>query len=236
MKKLLDYIWNNTKWFDGKTWLGVLVNRRENDIYYYIEIKQRKIINCKNNNSYMIYIIPLMQALLSLIVFILLYKYDIKLFSDNIIMIIKLLLFLFFWLFVIILISMSVFGLYLIVKDKDYEIIEKSIKILIRFINFIINVKIMYWVLDLNIELFLQYNILLVMNTIMMFIFFIYKYIYDYEIKGKKIVIFLQYPWILMLVILILLLIGNININRSIKYVINVIFKDYFVVVRYEVD
>jgi len=148
------------------------------------------------------------QALLSLIIFIILYKFKILIFNDYIINIIIIYLSIFFCISILRLLYLLIYGYYLLnYTVEDGTLFLEGLMSLIQLINFLINVKILYWLLTgLTINIFIQCNLILVIDLIMLFMLYIYTYLFDYKIKGDRIGTFLSYPWIIMIIAIICIL------------------------------
>lgn len=81
------------------------------------------------------------------------------------------------------------YGFYLIaIGDEANHLFFEGICLVVKFINFIININIIYFVFDI----------------LMIPIFNLYKYIFDYTIEGKHIKNFISYPIVVIIWLLIL--------------------------------
>lgn len=142
-----------------------------------------KVEYIKYNNYYVSLLINLQkwfQALLSLIIFIILYKFEVLIFNDYIINIIKIYLIIIFCIFILRLFYLLIYGYYLLnYTEEEGTLFFEGLKSLIQLINFLINVKILYWLLSgLTINIFIQCNLLLVIDLTMLFMLYIYLYIW----------------------------------------------------------
>lgn len=190
-----------------------------------LEYEYSVVINIENEKyGININLRKLLLTLYSLIIFYIFYKYNIQLIPENYIGYIKIYLNICFIYYIILIMYNIVIGLYKIIWLKKPDIDDNlghGILLFIRLITFLINMFIFYYLLNLTIDLFLQYNILLIIDLIMIVVFNYYKYIYDYEIKKNYKPAFLNYPW-LMLIIAIILIKRNKNIDNMFWFISDV--------------
>ena len=183
--------------YRGDKVVAVQQTTMEYEIYYIVENKEYGI---------KIYLNKLVLTIISLIIFLIFYKYDIQLISTEYIKYIKIYLKLCFISYIIIIIIKIIIGLYYVkILNESTDHLGQSILLITRLITFLINMSFFYWMLDLNIDLFLQYNIMFILDLTMIVIFKYYIYIYDYRISYQFKPSFLNYPWIMLILTVILI-------------------------------
>lgn len=221
MKKILNWIYINVNWGNE-----ILMQLRTLDynIIYILEFEGKK-------SGLYLELKKLIIVIISMIVFIIMYKYDIQIISNDYIRCIKLYLKLSFIIYIWIIMYYLIRSLYNWYRSEDEDcvkVLAKSVRLIVKLINFIINVSIIYWLLNLNIDVFLQYNIILVIDITMRWMFWIYKNMLDYEIEGEVMLSFLNYPWIMLTIIIILIKLGyNVsNIGFSVDSIALIYYMD----------
>lgn len=205
MKNILNIIWN---YFGIKSsWCVRLVNEVDMKIIgFFLKVEYIKYTNYYV--SLLINLQKLFQAIVSLIIFVIFYKFNIIIFTEYTMNLIMIYLSIFFIIFILRLFYLLIYGYYLLnYTDEDGELFLEGIMSLIQLINFLINVKILYWLLTgLTLNVFIQCNLILVMDLFMVWMFLIYKNFFDYEINGTGVGTFLSYPWLIIIVSVILIL------------------------------
>ena len=199
MNKFLIWLYENYNKSKSIVMLQTLTNEYE----ICIVIKNKKI-------QLLIFIRNLIFVILSLIIFFIFYKYNIQLISLYYIKYIKIYFNFAFIIYIYYIIYLLVRGYYeILILKKETDNVSKGFILLGKLVIFLINFFLLYSIFDLNIELFLQYNIIFVIDFIIMFIFWFYKNVFDYEISSQKVLLFLNYPWIILIIIILIKLNKN---------------------------
>lgn len=162
-----------------------------------------------NNNSECDYLFinlfHLCNVIITLFVFILFFIYDIKYLSDNFLEKYLLYIYIMFILFILVNLSKLIYGLYLHKYKKNSLYLKKILTVFFKWLNFLINMQLLYFFLDLEFILILQYNILFVIDNLLWKILQLYFVWLDFKLIGDRLYNFITYPWIFLLLLYILL-------------------------------
>lgn len=159
------------------------------------------------NDGLFLYFKNILHFIISIIIFFIFYKYDIKLLPEEIIYYVKIYLKLSFIGFIIIILYYFISGFYVVkVLDKKSDNFSYGLLNTIKLINMLVNIAIVYWYFELTIELFLQYNIIFILNLLVTWLILFIKIILKKNVKFFKISSFLSYP-VLSVIIIIMLII-----------------------------
>jgi len=164
--------------------------------------KLEKII--KTNNIIYLNCVHLFNALLTLIIFLILWNYDIQLVSLEIILAYKNFIYYYFFFMVFKLLLQLIKGIYKYIKFNEINDIYDVLKIIFKFINFLVNINIIMFKLQINFFIFLQYNIIFLIVNINMIIFFLHKWWLNCVLEGTYLTNFISYPLIPIIIIYIL--------------------------------
>ena len=159
-------------------------------LFFKIYTKYSEIIYCYLNLR------SLFSSLITFFVFCIFYYFDICIIPNNFLDLIKNLLGLLFFFKCTVIIYNLFYGLYLkFVYDDDVRLVH-TISSILLFVNFLINLTLLYSVFGIeNIDYILQYNILYVIDFIMLSIIKLYNYhVMITDSKIASIQNFISYP------------------------------------------
>lgn len=135
-----------------------ILGKKDNTLYYYYLYrylgKNKEIVYCYLN------LYPIFSALISLIIFIIFWKFNLCIISWYIINYIITFLSISFIINVIILIANSILGLYRKIYQKDDELFDECLERIFSYLNFLLNLSLIYYIFDLDIYFIntIQYN------------------------------------------------------------------------------
>lgn len=163
-----------------------------------------KLENKKNKHKLYFNIIQITNIIITFIIFLIFYKFNINLFSNEFILNYSKYIW-FMFIFYIIKILLSVFfGIYIYIKVKNINYLKDSLKSILNLIHFLINIKILFFFFNINFILFLQYNIIFIISNISFILFFFYTKWLSWNLKGESFNNFINFPWIYILIIVLL--------------------------------
>ena len=144
--------------------------------------------------------------IISIIIFYIFYKNDVQLLSEEMVYYLVLYLKLNFIVYIIITIYYYISGLFIVlVLEKDSANFVQGVLNTVKLINMFVNIAIVYWYFELTLELFIQYNIIIIINLLITLIVLFLNIIFKKNINAEKISSFLSYPLIGVIIIWILL-------------------------------
>jgi len=215
MIKLKEYIYN---FIVGTDQIKAWISSDNILIFYYEYIYQSK----KEDVFCYINLNKIVFSFITFIIFFFFFWFDICIFSENVLKIIKFLISILFFFNLIKLLKLIIIGFYEKYYKYDEEKLDNALVIIFKYLNFLINVSLLYYIFDLNINTLLQYNILFIFNFLYNIFFFFNSKIKMIELKKKYIFNFTSYPFFCIFLILIFLF-----INTNVSYFLCVYFLDY---------
>ena len=140
--------------------------------------------------------------IISIIIFYIFYKNDVQLLSEEMVYYLVLYLKLNFIVYIIITIYYYISGLFIVlVLEKDSANFVQGVLNTVKLINMFVNIAIVYWYFELTLELFIQYNIIIIINLLITLIVLFLNIIFKKNINAEKISSFLSYPLIGVIII-----------------------------------
>ena len=204
VNKLFEYLYENN-------WIFKSYHKETNAYYIYLHLLYIDRLH-KNDDGDLDYIHVtlnlnmLLHAIISFFIFYILYKYNIQIISEDYIKYLQYIVYIFlfyaygFW-FVI----QTIFGIYYWIKYEDKNILYKGINRLVYLLTILSNIFFICYILKIDLNLFLQYNILFVIDCTIILIAKIYCKLFNYNITLTRLVSFVYYLWIYMIICIILL-------------------------------
>jgi len=156
----------------------------------------------------------ILHTIISFIIFYILYKYDIQIIPEEYIEYCWIIIYIFlFYMLIFWIIIQMIFGIYYIITENYIHTIEMGLQKIVYLLTVITNVFIICYILKIDLNSFLQYNILFVIDCIIILIVNIYCKLFSYNIMLRRLVNFVYYPWIYIIICMILLV-----CTKKVKY------------------
>lgn len=179
--------------------------------------------NSKSANVYCyINLNKIFFSLLTFFVFVFFWFFNICIFLQDILLFLKYIISILFFINLFKLLILLIRGIYEKFFDFNDALFDKALAVILKYINFLINISLIYYIFNLNIDLLLQYNYIYILN------FFYTQCMYVlYKIKPnrkriKNMQNFISYPYLSIFLMFLFLF-----INQNFSYVICVYFTDY---------
>lgn len=189
----------------GKKWVKCLRKFDKNLLMCFIFLEYKNIYN--EEIKIYINIRTLYYVIITLFLFLILYKFDLQYLSRDFIYYYRFYITIFFFLFLVIMLYYFIIGFYeIILKKENSKNFMKGVFQLIGLISFLLNILIIENIFNITFELYLQYNIWFVIDSLFFFFFRLYNYIFSVKIIGLKVKNFIYYPIIFMVICTILLM------------------------------
>lgn len=223
MENLLDSIYNLIK---DCVKIKILYQENGCIVYYY-----EYIYKLKDKKTYCYWNLrKFCSSIITLFIFIIFYSFNINIVPLPIIDLIKILLSIFFFINILRLIYNLILGLWEKIYKYDEERYDEALTKLFKYINFLINISLIYYIFNLDINLLLQYNIMFVVDFIGVNIVFFYSYLYKYEIRIKPVQNFINYSFFSLIILYL-----SLYSKSSFKYWFGSYLTDYIFVFSFEV-
>lgn len=198
--KILRWIFDKIK-FVKNEWFqhGIYIYENNKTFeYFFIKIK-------KDNKKIYFDCFHLLTALITLIIFLILWKFDIQIVSKEFIIIYRNFIFYLFWFFIFYILFELIYGIYYNIKYNDNIIEKRVIKKIIKFLHFLIIINMLMYFLNIDFIELLQYNLLFIIDYINIILIYLHNKWLTWKIDNVRYPIhFVSYPWIIVLIMCIL--------------------------------
>lgn len=176
------------KWIfkDSENICTVVIDKKE-VMHWRISLKK---------GSFLLNIWALYMSVVTFLVFLVFWYFDIRLISEFYISFFYLYFFIMFKIFLFIIFIFFIYSVYIYYFKDNVKFLSKLLKVILRFLNFLVLISILYVIFNLEFGDYLQYNFFYIINMCLHWILFIYTKLFFFTYNEKKIVFFFNFPFI----------------------------------------